>query len=53
MFIAVVITNVLLAIFFGVKQKPGVSKYLLGILMVNLLIYVAYYFTMKLKLKNR
>ena len=51
LFCAVVIANIGLATFFGYKQKPGVSRYLLGILSGNLLLYVAFYCTMKIKLR--
>ena len=39
-----------MAIFIGVKQKPGVSRYLLIILSINLAIYGLFYAAMKLKL---
>ena len=42
--------NITVAIFIGVKQKPGVSRYLLIILSINLAIYGLFYSAMKLKL---
>ena len=39
--------NLLLAGFFGAMRKPGISKYLLVILIGNMAIYVGYYCSMK------
>ena len=43
----VIAVNVCLAVFFIVMRKPGISRYLLVILIANMGIYVAYYCGMK------
>ena len=43
----VIVVNIIMALFFIVKRNPGVSKYLLVILMANMILYVTYYCTMK------
>ena len=47
----VVLVNIILAVIFGVKQVPGVSRYLLAILMINMMIYELWYICRKLHLR--
>jgi len=51
--LTVIFINILMAIFFGISQKPGVSRYLLAILMINMLLYEGYYVSRKLHLRLR
>ncbi|CAB4061961.1 unnamed protein product [Lepeophtheirus salmonis] len=46
--LVIISVNILLAVYFAFKRKPGVSKYLLSILMINMGLYVGYYICMKL-----
>ena len=39
----VIIINIIMATFFAISQRPGVSRYLLAILMVNMMCYEVYY----------
>ena len=47
----VIIINIFMAIFFGVKRVPGVSRYLLLILMGNMLLYEMWYVYNKMSLR--
>ena len=49
--IIVIIINILMATFFAVSQRPGVSRYLLAILMVNMMCYEVYYVFRKMHLR--
>jgi len=51
--IIVIIINILMAMFFAISQRPGVSRYLLAILMVNMMLYESYYVCRKLHLRLR
>jgi len=51
--IIVIIINILMATFFAVSQRPGVSRYLLAILMVNMMCYEVYYVFRKMHLRLR
>ena len=37
-----------MAVFFASKRKPGVSRYILSIMMVNMILYVSFYIGHKL-----
>ena len=45
--------NIGMAVFFGLIYKPGISRYLLAILMINMMIYCSYYVMRKLHLRFR
>jgi len=49
----VLIVNIGMAIFFVYKRKPGVSRYLLAIMMINMVLYVSFYLFGKLQLRLR
>ena len=51
--LVVVIVNVVLAAFFLSQRKPGVSRYLLLILIGNMTLYVMYYACMKIAHKTK
>ena len=51
--IIVMIINIFMAGFFGWKYKPGISRYLLAILMLNMVLYCSYYVMRKLHLRLR
>jgi len=51
--ITVIIINILMAIFFATSHRPGVSRYLLVILMANMMLYEVYYVFRKLHLRLR
>ena len=51
--LTVILVNVILAGFFLWTQKPGVSRYLLVIMMLNMLLYVLYYIFNKLYYRFR
>ena len=40
-----------MAIFFVYKHKPGVSRYLLAIMMINMILYVTFYIFSKMQLR--
>ena len=40
-----------MAIFFVYRRKPGVSRYILAIMMINMILYVTYYILEKLHLR--
>merc|ERR1719500_1573708 len=51
--IIVIVINILMATFFAISQRPGVSRYLLAILMVNMMCYEGYYVCRKIYLRLR
>jgi len=49
----VILINILMATFFAISQRPGVSRYLLAILMINMMCYEVYYVSRKVHLRLR
>ena len=49
----IILVNVCVAIFIAMKRKAGVSRYLLVILMVNMMLYINYYIGHKLYYRLR
>lgn len=49
----VILINILMAAFFAISQRPGVSRYLLAILMINMMCYEVYYVSRKVHLRLR
>jgi len=49
----VILINILMATFFAISQRPGVSRYLLAILMINMMCYEVYYVCRKIHLRMR
>ena len=47
----VILINILMATFFAISQRPGVSRYLLAILMINMMCYEVYYVSRKVHLR--
>ena len=45
--------NIVIAIYFGVMNKQGVSRYTLGIMMVNMMLYIVYYISHKIYFRCR
>ena len=45
--------NIAMAFFFLYKRKPGVSRYILSIMMVNMMLYILYYISNKLYYRFR
>ena len=46
--ILILLVNIVMAVFFLYKRKPGVSRYILSIMMVNMVLYIIYYISNKL-----
>ena len=42
-----------MAVFFVYQHKPGVSRYLLAIMMINMVLYVSFYISGKMQLRLR
>merc|ERR1712061_19333 len=51
--ILIILVNIGIVFFIGLKQKAGVSRYLLVILMVNMMLYINYYIGHKLYYRLR
>ena len=51
--ILILLVNIGMAIFFLSKRKPGVSRYILSIMMVNMVLYIIYYISNKLYYRFR
>lgn len=51
--IIVILINILMATFFAISARPGVSRYLLAILMINMMCYEVYYVSRKIHLRLR
>jgi len=47
----ILLINIGMAIFFVYRRKPGVSRYILAIMMINMILYVTYYILEKLHLR--
>eukprot|EP00092_Neocalanus_flemingeri_P029565 GFUD01032111.1.p1 GENE.GFUD01032111.1~~GFUD01032111.1.p1 ORF type:complete len:873 (+),score=223.26 GFUD01032111.1:44-2662(+) len=51
--ILILLVNIAMAVFFFYKRKPGVSRYILSIMMVNMVLYIIYYLSNKIYYRFR